>query len=82
MTKDLFLCMIKAGSIIRLGYRLYDASTFEELIITNGLTGGEAYAKLGSPAHGSTDYQWDKNKSCTSADRRTKLETYQVDINK
>lgn len=48
------------GSIIRLQYRLYDAITFEELAITAGLTNGEAYARLGSPASGAADIRWSK----------------------
>ena len=48
-------------SIIRMGYRLYDAVSFQELTVTSGLTGGQAYAKVGSPYHGSADIRWSKS---------------------
>ena len=48
------------SSIIRLQYRLYDAITFEELAVTAGLTNGQAYARMGSPASGSADIRWSK----------------------
>jgi len=49
------------GTIIRMQYRLYDAVTFEELPVTAGLDGSQAYAKVGSPAHGSADIRWSKS---------------------
>jgi hypothetical protein len=47
-----------------MGYRLYDAVTFQELAITAGLDRDQAYAKLGSPQNGSGDLRW----SATEAD--------------
>jgi lysophospholipase L1-like esterase len=49
------------GTILRMQYRLYDAKTFAELPVTAGLDAGQAYAKIGSPAHGSADIRWSKN---------------------
>jgi len=49
------------GTMIRMQYRLYDAATFEELPVTAGLDDDHAYAKVGSPAHGSADIRWSKN---------------------
>ncbi|SFV69548.1 Fibronectin type III domain protein [hydrothermal vent metagenome] len=46
--------------ILHLGYRLYNASSFEELAITKGLNGNQAYAKMGSPWHGPADLRWSK----------------------
>jgi len=51
-------------SIIRMGYRLYDNETFEELEVTKG-SASNAYRNLGSPRHGTGDIRWshtDKNK--------------------
>jgi len=48
------------ATIIRMQYRLYDAVTFEELPVTAGLDASHAYAKVGSPAHGSADIRWSK----------------------
>jgi hypothetical protein len=52
------------GTLLRMGYRLYDAVTFQELAITAGLDRDQAYAKLGSPQNGSGDLRW----SATEAD--------------
>ena len=49
--------------IINLGYRLYDAHSFEELDITKGLTGSQAYAKMGSPWQGPADLRWSKKEA-------------------
>ena len=43
--------------IIRIGYRLYDATTFEEFAVTEG-SDGHAYAQIGSPFHGNGDVRW------------------------
>ena len=47
-------------SILRIGYRLYDPVSFQELAVTSGLNGSQVYAKLGSPAHGLADIRWSK----------------------
>ena len=44
-------------TILRMGYRLYNSTTFEELPITKG-SDGTAYANIGSPAHGTGDIRW------------------------
>jgi len=47
-------------SVIRLGYRLYNAKTFDELAVTSNLDASKAYAKVGSPAQGAADLRWSK----------------------
>jgi len=49
------------ATIIRMQYRLYDASNFEELPVTAGLDADHAYAKVGSPWHGAADIRWSKS---------------------
>jgi len=44
--------------ILRLGYRLYDAKTFKELLVSKGKTRTEAYKTVGSPRHGTGDIRW------------------------
>ncbi len=48
------------GSIIRMQYRLYDATTFEELAVTSNLDIHQANAKLGSPKSGAAGLRWSK----------------------
>ncbi len=47
-------------TIIRMGYRLYDADTMVELPITQSRNNSQAYAVLGSPASGASDIRWSK----------------------
>ena len=49
------------ASILRMGYRLYDTQTFGELPLTAEKSDAQAYALLGSPAHGSADIRWSKS---------------------
>jgi len=48
-------------SLIRMQYRLYDATTMQELPLTSSLNNSQAYALLGSPASGSADIRWSKS---------------------
>lgn len=48
------------GSIIRMQYRLYDATTFEELPATKDKDIDAAYAAVGSPQQGAGDIRWSK----------------------
>jgi lysophospholipase L1-like esterase len=48
-------------TLIRMQYRLYDATTMQELPLTAALNNSQAYALLGSPASGSADIRWSKS---------------------
>jgi lysophospholipase L1-like esterase len=47
-------------TIIRMGYRLYDADTMIEFPLTQTRNNSQAYAILGSPASGAADIRWSK----------------------
>jgi len=60
-------------SIIRMGYRLYNSETFEELAVTKG-GASNAYRNIGSPRHGTGDVRWsnkDSNKMYVLSSNKT-----------
>ena len=50
-------------TLLKMQYRLYDADTFQEIPVTSGLNGSQAYSKLGSPLNGAGDIKWSKKDS-------------------
>jgi len=70
-------------SILHLGYRLYNASTFEELDISKGLNRSQAYAKMGSPWQGPADLRWSKKdaKMMYVLDSSQRFKTLRVNAN-
>ena len=45
-------------SMLRLGYKLYDAKTFKELPLSHNQNRTKAYKTVGSPKHGTGDIRW------------------------
>ena len=48
-------------SILCLGYKLYNATTFKELPVSTQQNRTEAYKTVGSPRHGTGDMRWSTN---------------------